>query len=161
MAINLSRLSKVNVMDIPFSEDFLPNSKKNSDSYRVTDAEMMNIPSDDENNTKSRQIIAMLFHEKTNGSYIKLEALTQIKQDTFRRWLKGTRIGSRISLAKFTVGLGVDIGIAEELFRLSGHPLDCENNRLDFITACAIRDKDDIEQFGNDIKKYCGGISIF
>jgi hypothetical protein len=87
--------------------------------------------------------------------------MTQIKQDTFRRWMKGTRNVSKKELVKFVVGLGVEIEITKKLFYLNGHPLNYEKNRLDFIVVCAIRDKDDIEQFGNDVKKYCNGLSIF
>jgi hypothetical protein len=161
MVMNTSWLSKENAMNIPFCGNFEINSRKADATHRVTDAEMKNIPSDDENNTILRQIILKLFHEKTSGSYVKLEAMTQIKQDTFRRWMKGARNPSKKELAKFVVGLGIEIEITEKLFCLNGHPLNCKENRLDFIVACAIKDKDDIEQFGNDVKKYCDGLSIF
>jgi hypothetical protein len=46
------------------------------------------------------------------------------------------------------------------LFALQSNALDCKNNRFDYIVACAIKDKDDIEQFGNDIEKYCGIIIL-
>lgn len=102
-----------------------------------------------------RKLILKLWYEKADGSYAKLEVKTQILEDTFRRWLKGTRKMKRSNLAKLIVGLSVDLETANELFALQNHPLDCDGDRFDFITACAIRDKDDIEQFGNDVLAYC------
>jgi hypothetical protein len=80
---------------------------------------------------------------------------TYRKEDTFRRWLNGKRFPKREALAKFVVGLGLDIVTAKELFALHSSPLDPTNNRLDYIIALAIRDKDDIGQFAEDVEKYC------
>ena len=161
MIIDFKNLSKDYAVNIPFDgiNELSPVSNVFSLS-RITNVEIHKIPSNSEKSIKLRKNLQKLFFEKAEGSYVKLEIMTQIKEDTFRRWAKGTREIKRINLAKFIVGLGIGIETAEELFCLSGHALDCKNNRFDFIVAYAINNKDDIEQFGKDVKKYCD-IDIF
>ena len=160
MNITLSQLSKSDAMSIPFDGNIEQTHDNDRFVVRVTTAEVRGIPTDTEKSITLRKRLSTLYHEKAEGSYIKLEVKTQIKQNTFQKWMNGSRNVSRKELAKFAVGLALDMEIVDELFRMIGHSLDYENNRFDFIVACAIRDKDDIEQFGNDVEKYCG-ISIF
>lgn len=108
-----------------------------------------------ETNKTLRKRMQNIWLEKTGGSYAKLELLSQIEQETFQKWLRGSRKVPRIELAKFVIGLSLDRETADELFSLQSQPLDCDNDRFDFIVACAIRDKDDIEQFGKDVFTYC------
>lgn len=108
-----------------------------------------------ETNKALSKLMQNLWLKKTGGSYPKLELLSQIEEITFQKWLSGARKIERSDLAKFVIGLSLDRETADELFALQSHSLDYENNRFDFIVACAIRDKDDIEQFAKDVFTYC------
>ena len=177
MSINLNQLSKSDAPSIPFDEvmfalfeldedaQFIPIKEINSKSlieaddeteyhFGISELDLLKMPADEKNKTL-RQRIRTLWFEEAEGSYDKLEYLSQIKQNTFQKWINGSRNVKRSELAKFVIGLSLDIETANELFALRSHPLDCDGNRFDYIVACAIRDKDDIGQFGEDVYTYC------
>jgi hypothetical protein len=87
MGITLSQISKSNAMAIPFNgnTEIFPNANKNV--VRVTNADMRGIATDSEKNIELRKRLSTLYHEKAEGSYIKLEVKTQIKQNTFQKWI--------------------------------------------------------------------------
>lgn len=155
MKIDLNRLSKSNAMSIPFNGNIDMEYSEGRNIARVSNADKQRMPAGDEKNIALRKRVQSLWFEKTGGSYEKLEYLCQIKQNTFQKWMNGSRNMKRSELAKFVIGLSLYIEVADELFALQSHPLDCDGNRFDFITACAIRDRDDIEQFGKDVFAYC------
>ena len=154
MNIDFENLIKANAMSVPFNGIIDDISCAKENAARVSRADMLSISEDDEKYIKLRQKLASLFHEKADGSYGKLEADTYIRQNTMQTWLSGKRKANRISLALFVVGLRVDYETANNLFSLQSHPLN-NNNRFDYILICALRDGDDIEQFGNDVMEYC------
>jgi len=160
MSIDVTQLSKFDIKSIMFDGIVETSQQTDKNASRVSAIEMRSRPSDTEKSIMLRKRLGNLWHEKTGGSYPKLEYLTLIKQNTFQSWSSGKRKPSRLELAKFVVGLSVDIDTADELFSLQDHSLDCMSNRFDYIVACAIKDRDDIEQFGNDLQKHCG-LSIF
>lgn len=176
MNIDLGKLKKPDALSIPFNEELFalyeleeimqpaPGEEATGNkSIRIEEGKSyLGISPEDlekmpplDKSAALRQRILKLWYEKAEGSYAKLEVETQILEDTFRKWLKGSRNMKRSNLAKFIVGFSLDIETADELFALHDHPLDCDGDRFDFIVACAIRDKDDIEQFGNDVLAYC------
>ena len=62
---------------------------------------------------------------------------------------------SRTALGKLCVGLGLTIDEANELFLLQGGKLN-ETNALDKIICCALRDKDNIHDFCDEVLEYTG-----
>jgi hypothetical protein len=160
MSVNLTNISKLNIMSIPFDGNIDIEPKADSSLARVSGADMRKMPTDNEKTITLRKKVQSLFFDKIEGSYAKLEYLAQIKQNTFQKWMNGSRNISRKELAKFVVGLSVDIELADELFVLYGHALNCDNNRFDCVVANAIKDKDDIAQFGEDVETYCN-MSLF
>jgi len=160
MSIDITQLSKAAIMSIRFDGIVEASQQTDKNALRVSATDMRARPADSEKSIELRRRLGRLWHEKTGGSYPKLESLTLIKQNTFQTWSSGRRRTSRLELAKFVVGLSIDIDTADELFALQDHALDCVNNRFDYIVASAIKDRDDIEQFGNDLQKYCG-LSIY
>ena len=116
--------------------------------------DMLNMPAANKKNVALQKSLQNIWHKKAGGSYEKLESLCQIKQNTFQTWMNGRRNISRSELAKFVIGLTLDRKTADELFALQGHPLD-EKDIFDFIIICAIRDNDDIAQFGKDVLIFC------
>ena len=159
MNIDFENLIKANAMSVPFNGIIDDISCAKENAARVSKADMLSISEDDEKHIKLRQKLASLFHEKADGSYSKLEADTYIRQNTMQTWLSGKRKAGREKLALFVIGLKVDLETADELFSLQSHPLNM-NNRFDYIVACALKDGDDKEQFGDDIMGYCN-IDIF
>lgn len=96
-----------------------------------------------------------------NQNYAMLENQCDIKKDTFQKIVRerNGRGISRTMLAKFVVGAKVDMDTADQMFLNFGESLDARN-RFDYILMCALRDKDDIDVFNNDLMKY-GYPSIF
>ena len=77
-----------------------------------------------------------------------------IPEDTMRKILNGRCAITRHFLSKFTVGLKIDIEIADKLFELYSGRLNPEN-KFDFIVICALRDGDDFSVFYEDVKRHC------
>jgi len=158
MKIDLLKISKDNIMSIPYNSS-TDNEQKSKVSTRINDKNIKDMPlSDDDMRIEFRKKLTQIFFDKTKGVYANLDAKTLIREDTFRKWQsdKIKKRPQRHMLAKFAVGLGLDFETTNELFTLHSNALDLKNNRLDYIIACAIKDRDDIEQFCNDVEEYCG-----
>lgn len=131
-------------------------------SYRVSRKDAADIPrTDEEAKRELRIMLTTLFALNLNQNYAQLESRCDIKPDTFQKIIRkrNPKGISRTMLAKFVVGAKVDIKTADTLFLYLGHGLD-DRNRFDYILMCALRDKDDIEIFNDDLMKY-GYPSIF
>ena len=126
-------------------------------NYRVTDADMGRFMSQEK--TLAQKIgIIKLKYEMENGlkpmvAYEKIETQCQIPISTLKSTINGKVKPTRNFVYKFTVGLGMTLEEANELFMLCGGPLS-EYCMADFICLCALRDKDDIFTFIEDFQKY-------
>ena len=153
--MSLFNITKFMISSIPLDEniDMLELPKKTA--FRIDPNVINFIRTDHQKNIELRKKISMLFHDGcTKGSYEKIELKAQIKRNTFQKWLSGNRKISRGMLAKFVVGLELDVEAANELFALHSHGLDPQNNRFDCIIAATLNDGDDIEIFEEEVKKY-------
>ena len=112
------------------------------------------IKNDDVKKIELGKKISMLFHDRVKGNYTEFEARTYIKKNTLQKWMSGIRNIKRESLAKFVVGLSLDVKTADELFLLQSHRLDPENNRFDCLIAASLNDNDAIDVFEEEVKKY-------
>jgi len=161
MQESLHNVSKADIMSIPFDGIIeLPVEGACTSSARINSAQIRDLPSEEDlNKTTLRRKLADLFFMKAEGDFERLEITTYIKQDTARKWFNGKNRVSRRGLAKFVVGLKIDIDTADELFSLQGHPISLRN-RFDYIVACSVKNGDGIEDFYDDVLKYCS-IDIF
>jgi len=151
-------LDKIKTM-IFESEDipcFEPAIKKRS-ACRLTDANIAAMPGTKEEDIKTlRKKISNLFYERINGNFDKLEAFCDIKKNTYQKMMR-EQSGRNITykqLAKFCIGLKISIGLTKELFDLMGHTLS-ETNRADFILLCEIANKGSINDYRDNMLKYC------
>jgi len=151
----LKSVSKADIMSIPFDDIIDEPTESTLISGRINPAQVGGIPSDDSTNKITlRRKLSNLFFDTTGGNFERLEMETYIKQDTARKWFNGKNRISRKGLAKFIVGLKIDIDTANELFCLQGHPINLQN-RFEYIIACAIKNGDSIDDFYDDVLKYC------
>ena len=131
--------------------------EKVKSAYRLTDANIAAMPGTKENNINElRKKISNLFYERINGNFDKLEAFCDIKKNTYQKMMR-TQSGRNITykqLAKFCIGLKLSLGTTKELFELMGHKLS-EGNRPDFILLCEIANKGSINDYRDDMLKYC------
>ena len=77
-----------------------------------------------------------------------------IPEDTMRKILNGRCAITRHFSSKFTVGLKIDIEIADKLFELHSGRLN-RGNKFDYIVICALKYGDDFSEFYEDVKRYC------
>lgn len=71
-----------------------------------------------------------------------------------RKMIKQEKRVTRKALGQFCVGLGLSIKESEELFALTGKNLVFGYTYFDSITMCAIRDRDNIEDYLNELEEY-------
>ena len=129
--------------------------KKENFSGRITAEELANMPDDKKDLTILRCRISALFHQKFNGNYIMVQALCDIKENTFRRVLRmqKSRNITYTFLAKFCVGATLNVDEAKELFELMGHNLS-EKNRYDYILLCELKKGCDIAEYDKDLRAF-------
>ena len=93
---------------------------------------------------------------KNNFSdYIIIEECCRIPSDTMKKALNGRYKITRRFLAKFTVGLKLSFDEANLLFRLHSGELNLTND-FDYIIFYALKTKDDIDDFIEEIKSLTG-----
>lgn len=125
-------------------------------SYRISITDQKHIDDINGNIRKLRSRLQGIFYDRTKDAddpYSYLDAKCGIGESLFRKVLNGTRKITRPMLARFIVGLKLDGGQADELFELSGTPLN-PDNALDLIIINAIRDRDEIDDFVDEVIKY-------
>jgi hypothetical protein len=76
-----------------------------------------------------------------------------IPYNTYKKYIGLKRQITRVALAKFAVGLRLSLDDANKLFRLQGGELN-ETNDFDYIIIHALMDKDDIQDFQDEVKQY-------
>lgn len=120
-------------------------------SFRLTAEDFAEMPDDTKDLDTLKIRLSDLFYERI-GSYGKLEAFCDIKQDTFSKAvrLKNGRNITYTFLAKFCVGAGLSEDEANELFLLMGHNLN-PKNRYDFILLRELKRKTDISGYNADL----------
>ena len=160
---NLSQLKKITrgkiaTMKFDTIEESLSLEKEKL-LTRANPLDMNRIPTDNTKLIDLRNRLYSLFDSHLQRDYFTLEAVANIKADTFRKWLNGTRNIKRRGLAKFAIGLLLPLEIANELFALLEYPL-YENSRFDAIIVSAINEKESIYIFDEELVKY-GYPSIF
>lgn len=81
-----------------------------------------------------------------------------LSESAVRNAVNGNRTVTLEFLAFLCVGLKVPMEEAEELFNLLGHPLTFGVNYFESVTMCAIRDRDEMEDYLEDLKY--GGVTL-
>ncbi|MDR2180304.1 MAG: hypothetical protein LBP21_08340 [Synergistaceae bacterium] len=76
-----------------------------------------------------------------------------IPYNTYKKYMGLKRPVTRVAIAKFAVGLHLSLDDANRLFRLQGGELN-ETNDFDYITLHALRDKDNVQDFLEEVEKY-------
>ena len=124
-------------------------------AYRLSNSDIASMPEKTEDSSELRRKLALLFHERLHENYDQLEAKCDIKRDTFQKMLrhKNGRSITYPMLAKFCIGACLSKAEAEELFQLTGHPLN-EKVPCDYILLCTLKNRDDINDFDLDLQKY-------
>ena len=134
-------------------------AENGNSSFRLTASDIANMPDDTKDIDELKIRLSDLFYERL-GSYGKLEAFCDIKQDTFSKAvrLKNGRNITYTFLAKFCVGAGLTVDEAKELFLLMGYELN-PRNRMDYILLCELKNEGDISEYNADLIS-CGYPSI-
>lgn len=88
-----------------------------------------------------------------SGDYIIIENLCSIPTDTMKKALNGKYKITRNFLAKFVVGLKLNMEEANELFELHSWRLS-ERNSFDFIVIHALNTKDSIYDFMEEVYEF-------
>lgn len=149
-------LSQIDTMEFESSDiPELWTHREPRGSFRLTAADIADMPTHSRNDDALRCRLAELLHERFNDSCRDVELCCCIKQDTFCRYLSGKRKVTYSNLAKFCVGALLSEDEAYDLFLLAGYELSC-NLKADFILLCELRNEGDIEDYIENIKKYCG-----
>ena len=87
--------------------------------------------------------------------YDVIELCCGIPKDTIKKAINGKYKLTRRFLAKFTVGLKLEVEIANSLFNDHSGELNLTND-FDYIVFHALTSKDDINCFIDEIKQYTG-----
>lgn len=91
--------------------------------------------------------------QKKIGLFPLVEKQCNIPEDTMKKMQSGKRRFTREQLAKFCIGFKLPIEKADELFLLQGGRLNLTND-FDFIVYHALKTKDDIEVFCDEVLNY-------
>lgn len=126
-----------------------------AEEYLVTDEEMSRFSKNEE---KLREkLIARREEEKRKKSSVSTyEAMAEqcgMSVDSLKKTLRGEQDLTRTFLYRYTVGLRMTLEEANAHFALLGGPLR-EDDPGDYICICAIRDKDNIDQFNELLKEH-------
>lgn len=89
------------------------------------------------------------------SDYNIIEKCCRIPNDTMKKALNGRYKLTRNFLAKFTIGLKLDIEEANELFRKHSGELNLTND-FDYIVYHALKSKDNIDFFLDEVYEYLG-----
>lgn len=98
------------------------------------------------------------YRSRTNSKisdYAVIEMCCRIPQDTIKKAINGRYNASRNFLAKFCVGLKLGIEKSNELFRIHSGELSLTND-FDYIIYHALKTKDDIDYFIEEVHEYIG-----
>lgn len=120
---------------------------------------------DGEKYTELREKVRKIMLNKTDeyrneinkdfGDYTVIEETCRIPTDTMKKALSGRYKITRNFLAKFTVGLKLGIEIANFLFIMHSGELNLTND-FDYITYHALKTKDDIDDFIEEVDGFLG-----
>ena len=152
-------ITKINKLTFESKEmaDFFANTNEYR-SFRLSQQDIDAVPT---MNIKELRIrLSILFNDRLNRSYPRLEMECGIKRDTFQKILrlKNGRTITYNFLAKFCLGTRLSTQEAKELFSLMGHDLS-KNNRCDYILLCELNNNGTIEDYDKDMKEFgYGGI---
>lgn len=94
-------------------------------------------------------------HKVKMSNYNVIEHCCRIPTDTMKKALNGKYRITRNFLAKFTVGLQIDLAQANEIFRKHSGQLDLTND-FDFIVYHALLSKDGVDDFMEEVDRYLG-----
>ena len=128
--------------------------------YRVPQGAAFPINDEQAVRTKIRDLIwrqSETFEKAGNrrkSDFMLIQDLCRIPADTTKKTVSGRCRVTRRFLAKFCVGLKIDLIEANELFRLHSGELNTTNS-FDYILYHALKDKDDISDFIDEVKRYC------
>lgn len=92
---------------------------------------------------------------KEMGDYNIIDILCRIPPDTMKKALNGRYKITRNFLAKFTVGLKLDIEMANKIFQDHSGELNLTND-FDYIVYHALNTKDDIDDFIQEMEDLIG-----
>lgn len=116
-----------------------------------------------ENNTELREAIRNIMWEKSDeyrnknnikiSDYDFIETYCRIPGDTIKKAINGRYKITRRFLAKFTIGLKLDIESANFLFTKHSGELNLTND-FDYIVYHALKSKDSIDAFIDEVEIY-------
>ena len=148
-------IDKINEIEFETTEISEFAEFEGSVSLRLTQSEIMNMPDETKDISALRTRLATLFHQKLEGSYVKVEVNCDIKPNTFQKVLRkdnGRNVTYKF-LAKFCIGACVGVDEAKKLFALMGYLLN-EKSRYDYILLCELDKGADIADYDETLRKY-------
>lgn len=150
-AMKKKQIRKGNNLSIPELWQHEPNFT----ALRLTKTDRLGMPPKTEDISELRRRLGQLFHERFQEQYGQLEVKCDIKRDTFQKMMryKNGRNITYTMLAKFCIGAGLTESEANELFLLTDHHLN-KQNQCDYILLCTLKNGDDISDYDSDMQEY-------
>lgn len=98
--------------------------------------------------------ICFKYAKNTNNMPLHIGMKCNLSESIVRQVLNGKKKITMEFLGRLCVGLKLSVEESKELFEVYGIPLNFDRSYFDAITICAIRDKDDIEDYEDELKRY-------
>jgi hypothetical protein len=141
-----------------FQSDGLYFSRTEEASFRLSSNSASLPATSEQNNIRLRKELFSLTSTKF-PSNAAMEAACGVSYELIKKNISGKRRITRATLAKLCVGMGLSVEKAQELFRLEGHSLEPDINRLDAIVVDALQCGDDISTFFEECEEF--GLNLF
>jgi len=160
---NWESVSKDTLRTIAFERtDPEETEVQQQERFRLPDTQLGVLKEKDDTNRKllSRKIQELVIRSSRDASNMFSYVGTKcaLSETAVRNAVNGNRPITQECLAFLCVGLKVPMKEAEEMFNLFGHPLTFGVNYFESVTMCAIRDRDEMEEYLDDLKK--GGVKL-
>ena len=141
-----------------FQSDGLYFSRSEEASFRLGPNSASLPSSSEQNSVRLRKALLSLISTKF-PSNAAMEAACAVSYELMKKTISGKRRITRATLAKLSVGMGLSVEKAQELFRLEGHSLEPDINLLDAIVVDALQCGDDISTFFEECEEF--GLNLF
>ena len=132
------------------------SSYENAGAFRATPGQLkVLVDTEDQNILKLRRMIQDYMHEMIKDAdniYLVASLRCAKSESLIRKVINGQRKPTIEFVSFVSVGLGLTIEQATELFDLIGHTPFNKNNLFDSITYIALRDRDDIDTYDKQLK---------
>ena len=133
-------------------------NKYDESSFRLSVLEKQSIKKrrDDDTLLLLRKISGFIFSAADKGyasnAILYVSIRCNLSESTIRKVINGSRNATKDFVGRICVGLGLSMSDTEDLFEQLGQPLDFNSCYFDAVTMTAIKDRDSIDDYCEDLK---------